>query len=79
MSLTSVRPSRVDFWPADHQGAHQRIGRVESLSITRCTSKSGTMISVFNYFAGQIFDQATVEVREFLMRTDTPADHPQNG
>ncbi len=37
MSRTSVRPSRVDFWPADHQGAHQRIGRVESLSTTRCT------------------------------------------
>lgn len=27
------------------------------------------MESVFNYFAGQIFDQASMDMREFLMRT----------
>ncbi|MDF0673956.1 MAG: BTAD domain-containing putative transcriptional regulator [Nitrospira sp.] len=33
------------------------------------SSRSETMESVFSYFAGLMFDQATVELQEFLMRT----------
>ena len=41
----------------------KRTGAVNSIS------RSETMATVFNYFAGQVFDQASAETRNLLMRT----------
>lgn len=43
--------------------------RLKESGLVNSISKFGTMTSVFNYFAGQIFDRESIEVREFLMRT----------
>ncbi len=44
----------------------KRTGAVNSIS------QSETMATVFNYFAGQVFDQASAETRDLLMRTAFP-------
>lgn len=37
MALPSIMPFRVDYWPANHPGVFQRMGRVDTLSATHCT------------------------------------------
>ncbi len=43
--------------------------RLKRTGVINHISQSETMEWVFNYFAGQVFDQASSEMREFLMRT----------
>lgn len=43
--------------------------RLKRSGVVNHISQSETMESVFNYFAGQIFDQAPMAMRTFLMRT----------
>ena len=45
------------------------LDRFKRTRLVNHSTQSETMESVFNYFAGQMFDQATLELREFLMRT----------
>jgi DNA-binding SARP family transcriptional activator len=43
--------------------------RFKRTGVINHISRSETMEWVFNYFAGQVFEQASSEMREFLMRT----------
>ncbi len=43
--------------------------RLKETGAVNHIAQSETMESVFNYFAGQVFDQIPVDMREFLMRT----------
>lgn len=43
--------------------------RFKESGLVNSISKFETMTTVFNYFAGQIFDRESTELREFLMRT----------
>ena len=58
--------SQTNGWIA---GLILMVDRFKETGLVNHSSQSETMESVFSYFAGQMFDQATVELREFLMRT----------
>ena len=45
------------------------LDRFKGAARTEHSSQSETMESVFSYFAGLMFDHASIELREFLMRT----------
>ena len=36
MRVTSIMPVRVDFWRTEHGNGHQRIGRIDRVSDSRC-------------------------------------------
>ncbi|TKB68496.1 MAG: hypothetical protein E8D52_05645 [Nitrospira sp.] len=58
--------NQTNGWVA---GLMLMLDRFKRTRLINHSTQSETMESVFNYFAGQMFDQATVELREFLMRT----------
>ena len=58
--------NQTDGWVA---GLILMLDRFKVTGLVYHSSQSESMESVFSYFAGQMFDQATVELREFLMRT----------
>ena len=58
--------NQTNGWVA---GLMLMLDRFKQTRLINYSTQSETMESVFNYFAGQMFDQASLELREFLMRT----------
>ena len=58
--------NQTNGWVA---GLMLMLDRFRGTGLVNHVAQSETMESVFNYFAAQMFAQATVELREFLMRT----------
>ena len=65
-ALLHLLQNQTNGWVA---GLMLMLDRFKQTRLVNHSSQSETMESVFNYFAGQMFDQATVELREFLMHT----------
>lgn len=67
--MTRILHARSDGWVA---GLVLILERLRRTGTVQDLGRSEATETVFNYFAGQVFDQASPDMRLFLMRTAFP-------